>query len=361
MASISDTITAMTGFRNALTEPEASSRLVELPPVGRDPGDLRGLIHVPVDLRPDAPLVVALHGCTQTAAAYDLGSGWSALADRHGFAVLYPEQRRRNNPNLCFNWFVPEDARRGSGEAESIREMVIAAVERYRLDGRRVFVTGLSAGGAMTSVMLATNPELFAAGAIVAGLPFGEATTMTEALERMRGRGHDRDRLVDRVRGASGHRGVWPAVAVWHGTADRTVDPVNAAMIIEQWRGVHEVTAPPSTDLVDGQLHRSWRDAAGRLVIEEYVVDRLGHGTPIATSGDEAFGVAGPYMLEAGISSTYRMAASWGIVPAKADPGVDAPARSARSCGAPREPAAARSFDPGRVIEEALRVAGLTR
>ncbi|TXC72842.1 PHB depolymerase family esterase [Sphingomonas ginsenosidivorax] len=328
---------------------------------GRNPGELRALIHVPAGLPSGAPLVVVLHGCTQSAGAYDQGSGWSALADRFGFAVLYPEQQRGNNPNLCFNWFFPADTRRGGGEAESIREMVVAAVERHRLDAARVFVTGLSAGGAMTSVMLATHPEMFAAGAIIAGLPYGTANTIPEALERMRGQGHDRAGLRDRVRAASAHGGPWPAVSVWHGTADRTVNATNAALIVEQWRGIHGVETPPVTERVDGQVHRKWHDKAGRPVVEEYAVSGLGHGTPIATSGDEAYGVPGPHMLEAGISSTYRIAASWGIVPAMAP----TRARSSTEAPVPAAPrqtrAAARSFDPGRVIEDALRAAGLRK
>lgn len=329
---------------------------------GRNHGELRALLHAPVNLRPGAPLVVVLHGCTQTADAYDRGSGWSTLADRFGFAVLYPEQQRANNPNLCFNWFVPADTRRGGGEAESIREMVAAAVLTHELDPSRVFVTGLSAGGAMTSVMLATYPEVFAGGAVIAGLPFGAAAGVSQALERMRGHGHDRSALSDRVRGASAHRGPWPTVSVWHGTADGTVHAVNAAMIVEQWRGIHGVGAPDTTDQVDGHAHRAWHDAAGRTVIEEYVIAGLGHGTPITTSGDEACGSPGSYMLEAGISSTYRTAAAWGIVPAAAPVRQPVPAKIQPStASARREPAAAMSFDPGRTIADALRAAGLMK
>jgi poly(hydroxyalkanoate) depolymerase family esterase len=156
------------------------------------------------------------------------------LADRFGFAVLYPEQQRPNNPNLCFNWFMPADTRRGGGEVESIRAMVTTAIDRYSIDPSRVFVTGLSAGGAMTSALLATHPELFAGGAIVGGLPYGTAAFVPEALERMRGHGHDRGGLSARVLEASTHRGPWPAVSVWHGTADLTVNEVNAAMIVNQ-------------------------------------------------------------------------------------------------------------------------------
>lgn len=120
--------------------------LSDLGGFGSNPGALTACSYIPQGLKEHAPLVVVLHGCTQTAAGYDHGAGWSQLADRHGFALLYPEQQRANNPNLCFNWFVPEDIGRDSGEALSIAEMVRTMVEVHGLDRRRVYITGLSAG-----------------------------------------------------------------------------------------------------------------------------------------------------------------------------------------------------------------------
>ena len=334
--------------------------LAPLAAFGRNPGALQAFLHVPSALPPSAPLVVVLHGCTQTAQSYDAGSGWTELADRFGFAVLFPEQQRANNPNLCFNWFAPADTRRGGGEVESIREMIAAAIERHDLDPARVFVTGLSAGGAMTAAMLASYPELFAGGAIIAGLAYGVASGVPQALERMRGQGHERATLSQRVTDASPHRGPWPAVAIWHGTADSTVDAINAAMLVEQWRGVHGVGEPDVVDRVDGQAHRAWHDAAGRLVMEEFAIAGLGHGTPIATAGDEACGRPGPHMLDAGISSTYRIAASWGLAPETAPARLRPPAAK-RGPDASAAPYASVRFDPAPAINKALRAAGLMK
>lgn len=318
MASLGSTIARLAKARPALqADDTAASRLRPLAGFGSNPGALGGWSHVPEGLPAAAPLVVVLHGCTQTAAGYDRGAGWSALADEAGFAVLFPEQQRANNANLCFNWFSPEDARRGSGEALSIRQMIAAMVADHAIDPRRVFVTGLSAGGAMTSIMLAAYPELFAGGAIIAGMPFGAAETIGDALSRMRGEGYGSDAgLAALVRAASPHRGPWPAISVWHGTADRVVDPVNAARIIGQWRSIHDLgDAAPERDLVDGYPRSIWRDPAGRPVIAFHEILGMDHGTPLQTDGPDRCGASAPFMLAAGISSTRHIARGWGIAP----------------------------------------------
>ncbi len=333
--------------------------------------------HVPIDLPVGAPLVVVLHGCTQTAAIYDHGSGWSTLADRDGFAVLFPEQTRANNPNLCFNWFAPEHTSRDSGEALSIREMIEAMVIAHDLDPSRIFVTGLSAGGAMTSAMLATYPEMFAGGAIIAGLPFGSAKNVPEAFDRMRGHGGPDDaQLAALVKGASGgHDGAWPRISVWHGTADRTVAASNMDRIVAQWRGVHELGVDP--DLIDalGNHSRStWHGDDGQALIEQYAVAGMGHGTPIDPNGPEKLGHAGPHMLDTGLSSTALIAASWGISGASAAPTASLVAHQAsptapwprpavREQAKPKKPApgAARVGGAQKIIEDALRAAGLMR
>jgi poly(hydroxyalkanoate) depolymerase family esterase len=374
MRTLSDTLSRLKGFAPGIDslDPAADpGRLTPLDRFGSNPGQLRAWMHVPADLPPGRPLVLVLHGCTQTAAGYDRGSGWSQLADRHGFALLYAEQQRANNPNLCFNWFAPADIRRGGGEAESIRQMVETAVAHHAIDPARVFVTGLSAGGAMTSVMLAAYPELFAGGAIIAGLPYGVAGTVPEAFDRMRGQGYDRTALAGLVRAASPHRGPWPTVSVWHGTADRTVEAVSAAMILHQWTELHGIAAPDRLDRIDGHAHRAWHHPDGSLAVEEYAIAGMGHGVPLATGTAEACGVPGPYMLDMGISSTWRIAAGWGLVPAEAAAPQAAPDPAPRPAGptptaTPEEapelaPIEGGRLDPLRVINHALRAAGLLK
>lgn len=339
---------------NAMAAPKApDDRLSDLPMTAANPGNLRARSYVPAGLKPGAALVVVLHGCTQNAATYDHGSGWSRLADRHGFALLFPEQQRANNMNLCFNWYQAEDSTRGGGEPASIRAMVARMVAAHRLDPARVYVTGLSAGGAMASVMLATYPDVFAAGAIIAGLPYGCADTLGEALSAMSAPGDPRGAaLGEAVRRASSHDGPWPRVSVWHGSADRLVVPANGEAIVRQWRDVHGLPAAPTRiEKADGYPRRVWAGPSGESLVEEYVVTGMAHGTPLRP-GREAgqSGQAGAHMLDVGLSSTDRIAAFFGIAP-------EPEAGQAR-----REPAhSAPANDVQGVIEDALRAAGLMR
>jgi feruloyl esterase len=296
-----------------------SSHLVETRNFGSNPGALRMFTHVPEQMSEDRALVVVLHGCTQSAAGYDLGAGWSTLADRFGFAVLLPEQQRSNNPNGCFNWFQVSDTQREQGEALSIRQMVEKAISDHGINPARVFVTGLSAGGAMTSVMLATYPDVFAAGAIVAGLPYGAATSVQQAFETMFQCPPRAARAWgDLVRRASPHKGPWPRISVWHGGADATVIPSNAQETIKQWVDVHGLPPVPSVrSIVDGYPRHVWLDGNGEEVIESYTITGMAHGTPLATRGNGGeCGAAGPFLLEVGISSSYHIAKFFGLASA---------------------------------------------
>lgn len=295
-----------------------ASRLVEQAAFGDNPGGLRMLYYVPPGLRRGAPLVVVLHGCVQTADGYDIGTGWTALADQQGFAVLLPEQRPDNNERLCFNWFEPGDARRDQGEARSIRQMIDHMVVNHGLDQRRVFINGLSAGGAMTSVMLATYPETFAGGAIIAGLPYGVAENVRDAIAAMHKAPIEPGEVwADKVRGASAHRGPWPSVSVWHGAVDEVVSVTNATAIVRQWCHLHGIAERVFQERqARGVRRRSWKDARGRPVIEFVRVDGLGHGTPIDPSGRQggrALGQAGPFLIDVGVNSTRDIARFWGI------------------------------------------------
>jgi poly(hydroxyalkanoate) depolymerase family esterase len=296
--------------------PGLRSPLVETAGFGSNPGGIKMLSFVPAHLQEPRALVVVLHGCGQTAAGYDLGAGWSTLAKRYGFALLMPEQQPSNNANGCFNWFNPEDTARERGEACSIRQMIARMVDDHKINVRRIFVTGLSAGGAMTTVMLATYPEVFAGGAVIAGLPFGVASNVREALNGMfQSQSRPAGELGDLVRNASNHKGPWPKLSVWHGSADRTVNPANANEIVKQWLDVHDLpSAPMSEGTVDGYPRQIWWNADGETVVESYTITDMAHGTPLGTvDNDEPYGAQGAFLIEAGISSSYHIANFFGL------------------------------------------------
>ncbi len=383
MRKISDTIARLAALHAQhvahATDHGARDRLSTLTGFGSNPGALKARSYLPKDLPGDAPLVVVLHGCTQTASAYDHHSGWSQLADEAGFALLFPEQQRANNPNLCFNWFQPADATRGSGEALSIRQMIDAMVATHELDKHRIFVTGLSAGGAMAAAMLATYPEVFAGGALIASLPYGSATTIPDAFDRMRGHGGPSDLDMQRtLRDASDHRGPWPKISIWHGSADHTVASSNAESIAAQWRGVHRLEKRPTHLEMAGRLARQvWCDVEGEAMIEINLIAGMGHGTPLGGG----LGAPGPYMLDVGIASTREIARFWGIAKAVRKSAAVSGASErplSHTHGPDAEPANTKfseptpihqslpdttSVAPGvkKIIEDALRVAGLMR
>jgi feruloyl esterase len=240
--------------------------------------------------------------------------------------------------------------------------MIETMQKAHAIDPNRIFVTGLSAGGAMTSVMLATYPELFAAGAVLAGIAYGCASDVGGAFDCMGGRAHkDAEELASHVRRASPHRGPWPRVQVWQGSADQTVVPSNAEAIVRQWTHVHGLApAPDRVDQVADHPRRVWLSAAGEPVVEQYTVTGMAHGVPLAGGGEDPLGTAGAHMLDVGLSSTGLIAAFFGIAPEPVhQPRPAAPRSAARRRHARKESPASDSV--GRVIENALRAAGLMR
>jgi feruloyl esterase len=368
---------------------DRDSRLDETLSFGTNPGQLRMFSTMPSPPTQQPALVVVLHGCGQTAAGYDHGAGWSTLADRYGFALLMPEQQRSNNPNGCFNWFQPEDAQRGQGEAASIHQMVEKMVREKSIDPQRIFVTGLSAGGAMTSVMLACYPETFAAGAIIAGLPYGAASNVQQAFQSMfQCPTRPAKDWGDLVRAAAPlHKGPWPRVSVWHGNADTTVIPSNAGEIIKQWIEIHGLSNAPTKEVtVDNYPRQVWLNDAGDELMESYTITHMAHGTPLATGeADFECGAVGPFLLEVGISSSFHIAKFFGLTRNGARPQHVAPALRQSPIRAPAgelppltqapilhgevlEDAASKSTGPrpsrprmdiGAVITKALEKAGL--
>ncbi|WP_328418991.1 PHB depolymerase family esterase [Micromonospora sp. NBC_00389] len=297
----------------ALAAPAQAATLTAVASFGSNPGNLAMYAYRPDNLPANPPAVVLLHGCTQNASGYFTNSGWRKYADQWGFALIVAEQKSGNNANSCFNWFEPGDTARGQGEALSIKQMVDHAKANFGVDGARVFVSGLSAGAAMSSVMLATYPDVFAAGSIIAGIPYRCASSMVNAFSCMNP-GADKSPAAwgDLVRGAySGYTGQRPRVAVWHGTSDTTVAPLNGTESRDQWTNVRGVSQTPSStsSLPAGTSLEVYGNDDVRL----YRVSGMGHGTPVDPgSGADQCGTAAAYFLDT-ICSTYRDALFFGL------------------------------------------------
>jgi len=240
----------------------------------------------------------------------------------------------------------------------------------------------------MTSVMLACYPEVFAAGAIIAGLPYGAAANVQQAFESMfQSPPRHASDWGDLVRAASPHEGPWPRISVWHGNADATVVPANADAIVAQWADVHGLPMAPSMQAtVDGYPRQVWVNGAGDELIESYTITGMAHGTPLATGEAEGVGVAGPFLLEAGISSSYHVARFFGLTAggvrhaarAKRETPSIAPAQLDEAAAGehphvlegevldkddprPDSAPAGAGIDIGAIINKALRAAGLIK
>lgn len=299
--------------------PASAASLTPVTGFGSNPGALQMHSYRPDGLGAAPALVVALHGCTQSAADYHANSGWRKYADLWKFVLVYPEQNSSNNSSRCFNWFLTGDTARGQGEALSIKQMVDHAVSSYGVDRQRVFVTGLSAGGAMTSVMLATYPDVFAGGSVVAGIAYRCATDLVSALNcQYSAQNRTPRQWGDLVRGAhSGYAGPRPKVSVWHGANDRTVIPANATQSRDQWTDVAGVSQTPTsrTTLPSGTVVERYGTAVTR-----YQVPNIGHGTPVDPgSALNQCGTAGTYYLDS-VCSAHLDAVSFGLDSGTAPP-----------------------------------------
>ena len=277
----------------APSAPPVAGQLSQVTGFGLNAGSLNMYVYVPAGLTANRPLVVILPGCAGHAAEYDTETGWAKWADQMQFSLLIPEVTSVQ-PNGCFRWYDPAHQARGSGEPATIIEMVDWMKSHYAVDPARVFVTGFSGGGGETNVMLATYPDVFAAGAPVAGFPYKCAVGGSEVSAcQFSALTKTPQQWGDLVRAANpSWHGPWPRVSVWNGTADTTVIPANAQETMQQWTDVNGEDQTPETDeTVAGYPHKVY----GAAKVETYEVTGMGHAIPIKPGTDpDSCGAGGP-------------------------------------------------------------------
>jgi poly(hydroxyalkanoate) depolymerase family esterase len=235
-------------------------------------------------------LLVMLHGGTQDADDFAAGTRMNALAEEHGFIVAYPNQSKAANASLCWNWFTPENQMRGRGEPSIIAGITSEIVARYDVDRTRVFVAGLSAGGAMAAVMGATYPDLYAAVGVHSGLPYRSAADLPSAFAAMRGDAGPRGRRSRMSRSAAGD-GPRIRTIVFHGDADNIVHPSNAANIVEAAKEGESIERAEARHAATRAHTRTvTRDKTGAVVVEQWLIHGSGHawsgGSPDGTYTD---------------------------------------------------------------------------
>jgi poly(hydroxyalkanoate) depolymerase family esterase len=271
----------------------------------------RAVVHTPASVEPGIarPLVCMLHGCTQDAASFAAATRMNEAADRHGFVVVYPEQQRGENAQGCWNWFAPRHQARGAGEPAAIAAIVrelVGTTSEPAIDSRRVFVAGMSAGGAMAAILGATYPDLFAAVAVHSGLAYRSATNVVTAFSAM-ARGGGAPAPIGEL-----SRPV-PSIVV-HGTGDRTVAPINGHQVLAQAMAANRLAAPDRcefdvtnpTSTSQGRVegghayeHSRWTDRHGAPMHESLKVEGLGHAWSGGLPGGSFTDPRGPDASEA--------------------------------------------------------------
>lgn len=237
-------------------------------------------LYVPSRLAdPQPSLLMMLHGCTQSPDDFAIGTKMNLLAEEHGFIVAYPEQPASANTTGCWNWFNPYDQMREAGEPSIIAGLTRQLALEYGIDPQRVFIAGLSAGGAMAEIMGATYPELYAAIGVHSGLPYGSARDVASAFAAMRGGKSTRTQTQTKSRHmkVAGSR---VRTIVFHGTADQTVHPANGETIAAAARAGRTESAQTvqKGQFAGREFTRTViRDVDGREYVEHWAIGGLGH------------------------------------------------------------------------------------
>ena len=258
--------------------------------------------------REAVPLIVMLHGCTQNPDDFAAGTSMNELAEEHTFLVAYPAQAQNANIQKCWNWFQTSDQQRGQGEPAIIAGITRQLIDEYNVAEGRVYVAGMSAGGAMAAIMGATYPDLYAAVGVHSGLAPGAARDLASALSAMQG-GGGASNAQQHTFTTDGSRVGVPPLIVFHGDRDSTVHPCNAEQLLAYYRTAESTPGdrnaagnpvPPIAvrkgQVPDGHAytHATQRDAEGRPIMEQWTVHGLGHAWSGGSSAGSYTDAKGP-------------------------------------------------------------------
>lgn len=301
----------------------AHAQLTEITGFGSNPGQLQMFEYVPAGLPRGAPLVVLMHGCAQKAEDVDVESGWVGLADTYKFALVLPQTTFTDPDGTfpCFRSYDPNHNRRGVGEALSVKQMTDWMLRNRNLSRSRVYVTGFSSGAIFTGVMLASYPDVYAAGAIMSGHPYGCASTYKQFTNcNTRGSDKSAQEWGDLVRAAyPGYRGRYPRVSIWHGTLDLVIRESQAEEQVQQWTNAHGVDQDEDEyNYINGYKHYVYKDAAAAPRVEHYKLSLHGHAIAINPFGPykPKCGKIGGFATQASFICAPYYAAKWfGLAP----------------------------------------------
>ena len=260
------------------------------------------------------PLVLMLHGCTQNAEEFASLSGMNELSEKNSFLVVYPEQSGTANPLKCWNWFDPKHQSRDAGEPALIAAVIQDVRASSNVDNQKVFVVGISAGGAMAVVMGATYPDIFAGVGVIAGAEFKAATSVQGGLAAMKSGGPDPNQqgllaFESISKSTPPLKGRIPLI-VFQGAKDPYVNPINADQLITQWAQTNDylddqkdndsVSVKPANESKGvvpngyGYTKYIYNDSKGRLLMEKWIVDDLGHAWPGSKIANQFADAKGP-------------------------------------------------------------------
>lgn len=295
----------------------------EIMDFGSNPGNLSMFYYAPENIKPNSPMVVVLHGCSQGANGMAELTGWNKLAHEYGFYVMYPQQHFPNNPSHCFNWFKKNEIERGNGECESIKQMVDYMVKKFSINDKKLFITGVSAGAAMSVVMIATQPQMFQAAAIFAGGPYKPGSNIfTSSGTMVWGVNKTPEQWKDLVwRENPAFKSKYPKVYVYHGTSDPVVNVRNANELVEQWTALHKTDTIP--DRVDSvyfgakDITRSaYLDRDNEEAVVFYKIRHLGHAIPVDPGNcKNQGGKSGIFATNKMLYSTFNVACEFELIP----------------------------------------------